>query len=604
VTILSKKNLVFLLACLGFWVIPLRNYGQFAKDSLEKALPLVPARERVRLLSELANVISFNDLPSGLRKNEEAIQLANRLRDVDGQSFAWSQEMVLAVRNGDEAAAIKAVDSALFYAQKSTEPLIKGIAWYRKGYLENLQNKPEEAIKSWHKALPYLAMLKGARYESGIYYLLYGIYAERKDSRRASVYAHAALRSAVQSRSAELETAAWQINGTFYLDSFRQSGDSAMLDSAVMAYHQAISIFQSHQDQVNNKSVIALPALNLADIYMDYYPPWYQDSALANINLALRASVAPNNTAMQANCYDIISKLNRKRSNYSGAEEALLKEKTIVDAIEPPNYYLSMNLYQSLAEVKELQGASKAALQFYKQYLSFYQKEFDARQFQTIQQLEAKYQNEKKDKKLKLLLQRNAFQKRQNYLYTGIAAIAVLGLLFLFVAYHFRLKYALQREKLKDEEAARLLAEQRLMQQHKAQLQKELLAGALQVEHKNEMLQNLKDKLLEQGGSSPNQLEKIINEELRMDEDFGNIRSEFKDIHPEFFNRLQQNAGQKLTQLDLRYCAYFYMKLSTKQIANLMNVAPKSVRMTRYRLKQKLGLGKDEDLASFLSAQS
>lgn len=38
-------------------------------------------------------------------------------------------------------------------------------------------------------------------------------------------------------------------------------------------------------------------------------------------------------------------------------------------------------------------------------------------------------------------------------------------------------------------------------------------------------------------------------------------------------------------------------------MANLMNVAPKSVRMTRYRLKQKLGLSKDEDLASFLSAK-
>lgn len=40
-----------------------------------------------------------------------------------------------------------------------------------------------------------------------------------------------------------------------------------------------------------------------------------------------------------------------------------------------------------------------------------------------------------------------------------------------------------------------------------------------------------------------------------------------------------------------------------RKMANLMNVAPKSVRMTRYRLKQKLGLSKDEDLASFLSAK-
>jgi DNA-binding CsgD family transcriptional regulator len=38
------------------------------------------------------------------------------------------------------------------------------------------------------------------------------------------------------------------------------------------------------------------------------------------------------------------------------------------------------------------------------------------------------------------------------------------------------------------------------------------------------------------------------------------------------------------------------MKLSSKQIAALLHVEPKSVRMAKYRLKQKLGLGKDDEL--------
>ncbi|WP_447642314.1 MULTISPECIES: helix-turn-helix transcriptional regulator [Chitinophagaceae] len=40
--------------------------------------------------------------------------------------------------------------------------------------------------------------------------------------------------------------------------------------------------------------------------------------------------------------------------------------------------------------------------------------------------------------------------------------------------------------------------------------------------------------------------------------------------------------------------------MDTKQIAQLLNVEPKSVRMTRYRLKQKFGLEKETDLMSFL----
>lgn len=46
------------------------------------------------------------------------------------------------------------------------------------------------------------------------------------------------------------------------------------------------------------------------------------------------------------------------------------------------------------------------------------------------------------------------------------------------------------------------------------------------------------------------------------------------------------------------------MKLSTKEIASQMNVEPKSIRMARYRIKQKLNLGKDEDLDQFIQQLS
>lgn len=63
---------------------------------------------------------------------------------------------------------------------------------------------------------------------------------------------------------------------------------------------------------------------------------------------------------------------------------------------------------------------------------------------------------------------------------------------------------------------------------------------------------------------------------------------------------LQEKAHKKLTQLDLKYCAYLSLKLSAKRIAQLMSVEPKSVRMAKYRLKQKLNLTKEENLNDFL----
>ncbi|ULT25979.1 LuxR C-terminal-related transcriptional regulator [Sphingobacterium sp. E70] len=55
-----------------------------------------------------------------------------------------------------------------------------------------------------------------------------------------------------------------------------------------------------------------------------------------------------------------------------------------------------------------------------------------------------------------------------------------------------------------------------------------------------------------------------------------------------------------MTALDQKYCAYFYLDMDTKQIANLLHVEPKSVRMTKYRIKQKFGLDSQSNLTNYL----
>jgi DNA-binding CsgD family transcriptional regulator len=42
------------------------------------------------------------------------------------------------------------------------------------------------------------------------------------------------------------------------------------------------------------------------------------------------------------------------------------------------------------------------------------------------------------------------------------------------------------------------------------------------------------------------------------------------------------------------------MNLSSKEIANLLNVGADSIRVTKHRLKQKLNLDKEDDLVDFL----
>ncbi|ANH83133.1 hypothetical protein A8C56_21030 [Niabella ginsenosidivorans] len=626
---MNRIRHLFLLTSVFFFFFCRSLCAQYMLgDTLLRQLqqPGLPISQQAQVMAQLAALYVKSDSQKGRDYGRRALELARRSGDAAVQSYVFSYLSNVYFSTESDTATAQAVDSALWYAGQTKNRMVRGLAWYRKGWLQNIENRPEEAVQSWHQALDYLEGLpEGARLRAGIYYLYFGIYSEREDLDKEQLYARLALQQAQQAGEEELLSSAWQINGTAYLDCYEKGAhkDPALLDSALYAFKNSATFLLHSSYGPTNRDPAILSALFTAQVYMDHFPPSkdtvvkYVNLALANITDTLREK------RMLINCYTMLSKYALQEGKRAQAEQMLLRAQASFNAMDPPDYYVAEQLYEGLAILAEQKGDPVKALAYYKQYLSYYKKEFDTRRIETIHRLEARYQAEKKEKEIVLLKQQEAFRRKQNQLYLGIAAIAIAGLSFLFLAYHFRLRYSLQREKLlrqekeearlqsrlkeeeaarlrlekheaelqsrlQQEEAARLQAEQQLLKAQQEQMQKELLAGALQVEHKNELLQGLKEKLLAQPGSEAalRQLEKIVHEESRVDEDFEKVRSEFKDLHPEFFNRLQQQAEQKLTSLDLKYCAYIYMQLSTKQIASLLHVEPKSVRMTKYRIKQ------------------
>lgn len=95
-------------------------------------------------------------------------------------------------------------------------------------------------------------------------------------------------------------------------------------------------------------------------------------------------------------------------------------------------------------------------------------------------------------------------------------------------------------------------------------------------------------------------MHKILKSESMLDNSFEQAKLELQQLHPSFFRLLAERSLQKLTPLDLRFCACLHLHMDTRQIAQLMHIEAKSVRMSRYRIKQKLGLSKEDDLNVFL----
>ncbi|MBX2816016.1 MAG: hypothetical protein KTR24_08460 [Saprospiraceae bacterium] len=104
---------------------------------------------------------------------------------------------------------------------------------------------------------------------------------------------------------------------------------------------------------------------------------------------------------------------------------------------------------------------------------------------------------------------------------------------------------------------------------------------------------------------SPVDLRKIrrkLSTNINMEEGWKSFREQFLKVHPDFFKNLREEYP-KLTQNDLRHCAYIKMGLNTKEISQLLGINPSSVQISRVRLKKKMNLDRGTDLQDFVRSR-
>ena len=102
--------------------------------------------------------------------------------------------------------------------------------------------------------------------------------------------------------------------------------------------------------------------------------------------------------------------------------------------------------------------------------------------------------------------------------------------------------------------------------------------------------------------SSPSfrHLIRLIRDVEKSDEDWDNFTMHFTNVNANFFNELKDQFPD-LTPNELKLSAYLKMNLSTKEIAQLMNITIKAVEVGRYRLRKKLHLQPETNLFEFLN---
>ena len=95
-------------------------------------------------------------------------------------------------------------------------------------------------------------------------------------------------------------------------------------------------------------------------------------------------------------------------------------------------------------------------------------------------------------------------------------------------------------------------------------------------------------------------LKNRIKKELDIKQQNKIFETYFGEVHEEFFKNLKEKYPL-LSSNDLRLCAYIRMNLTTREIANILNISYRGAEISRYRLRKKLELDRSTSLSTFLT---
>lgn len=224
-----------------------------------------------------------------------------------------------------------------------------------------------------------------------------------------------------------------------------------------------------------------------------------------------------------------------------------------------------------------------------------------------IVKIQASYADEKRDRELAESRAKIATleleSSTQNFLIAlAVGALLLLGMTFLYFYSRIKTRRALTEERFKAE-----AKERELLQQEVESKQRDLTNFALDISRKNDFSEELYEGLKKIAQSAKSETAKAKARELllstanhlKINDDIKEFQENVDVVNQDFFNRLTERFPD-LTANDRQLCGLIRLNLSTKDIASVRNISPKSVEMGRYRLRKKLNLEQGEDIAVFM----
>ncbi|MBO6537023.1 MAG: tetratricopeptide repeat protein [Balneolaceae bacterium] len=399
-----------------------------------------------------------------------------------------------------------------------------------------------------------------------------------------------------------------ELNDTLRMGSLYDNIASAHLEleNFELAEEFYLKALDLHTDNENVMSM-ASTQVNLALLYDRLQR---RDRTVYFATLALNTAKEQNALIMESYAVRILGSVSYQNKDYQSALNYYQRSLEIANELEIP--YEQKDSYLNLSRIYEDLGDYKNAYEHYVQHKVFNDSLINQQSANKLAELRAEYETTEQQREIELLEKEQELQSaRLISISSGLGSVLLVVLItaLFFINKKRKEIELLEKDRIIADSKKRIaeeeLANARLREEN---LQKELTNYALHIVEKNDFLEEVKSEMNEIRTEIKNsgvlkQINKLgskIYQNLMINKDREEFEIQVEQACDGFFKSLEQQYPN-LTNQERRLAALLRLNLSSKEISGILNISPKSVDQSRYRLRKKLDLPKSENLGVFLN---
>jgi tetratricopeptide (TPR) repeat protein len=444
---------------------------------------------------------------------------------------------------------------ALLLAEKKNSQMWEGRAYQGLGYLYSYFNRNDEALKYLNKSLEISKELNKKlkiplTYSLSDYFALANFYRYNEDFESARIYLDSAnfiqKKVSVGNKNYHVET-----EKGFLL---AQQGDFKeglkILEEAKRFYTERDKSYLVIVDHLMGRVYSQMKNYKLSE-----------ELFLQSIKVSEEYNSHMNYRVIN---YEALSKLYSKTAKYKLALDYLQKAKTLNDEV----FGSKSKGNQELLEIKDTYRTTK----------------------------ENQVNIENKHRLAELEYEKNVNRFEMIILLGSLVFIVLFGLVFVR---NLRLKHSTEKKLIKERQEIALQRQSDILEIKN----KELTTSALQLIEKEEFLTNLNLKLAKQKDTiDVKTISRMVKSvQGNPTSNWEEFETRFTSVNQSFYKNLKLSFP-KLSVTDHKICALIKLKFSSKEMSSLLGISVESVHTSRYRLRKKMGLDRNDNLYDFINS--